>query len=238
MDVELNCSDAAGSAPPMDGEPAKVPFPRMEANVPPREVIRCQGCQLVQFRTNSGCCRRCARPLSPRRALVPRTASAKKPSPALPRLFPVSPSSPPGPFLRRDARFAKPKIGAQLVRLRNARGLSQTQLARWARIPRSYVSRMENDHLTPGPRIASRLAATLEVAIVDLLSCEPERGSDGLLSKDPTCARLLSEFSRLEPRKMAAVLAEARRMVEGNGVTAKWKESPQRSTSKTKVAVG
>lgn len=238
MDVELKRSDAVGSAPPRGEEAANVPFPRMEANVPPREVIRCRRCQLVQFRTASGRCRRCAKPLPARLALVPRTASAEKPLPAVPRPFPVRPPSPPGPFLLRDARFEKPKIGAKLVRLRNARGLSQTQLARRAGIPRSYVSRMENDHLTPGPRIVSRLAAAVGVEIVDLLSGEPECGSDGLLSKDPTCARLLSEFSRLEPREMAAVLAKARRMVEGNPDTTLQTGSVRRIQGRKRVAAG
>ena len=238
MDVALNRSNSLVSPPPMERGIQSAPLHRMEASVPPREVIRCQGCQLVQFRTVSGRCRRCARSLTPRLVLVPRMASAEEPSQALGS--PARRDRPPGPpcpFLVRDAHFEKPKIGAKLVRLRNARGLSQTELARLAGIPRSYVSRMENDHLTPGPRIASRLAAAVGVQIVDLLSSERESGSASLLSKDPTCARLLSEFPGLEPQEMAAVLAEARQMVEGNAVTTARNESPRRSSSKRKAAV-
>ena len=237
MDVALNRSNSLVSPPPIERGIQSAPLHRMEANVPPREVIRCQGCQLVQFRTVSGRCRRCARPLLPRLVLVPRIASAEEPSQALGRRFPVRPPGPPRPFLLRDAHFEKPKIGAKLIRLRKERGLSQTELARLTGIPRSYVSRMENDHLTPGPRIVSRLAAAVGVPIVDLLSSERDSGSARFLSKDPTCARLLSEFPGLEPQEMAAVLAEVRQMVEGNAVTTARNESPRRSSSKTKAAV-
>ena len=238
MDAELNRLNSLVSPRPIKRGMQYAPLHRMEANLPPREVIRCQGCQLVQFRTVSGRCRRCAKSVPPRLVLVPHVASAEEPSKALGRRFPVRPSSPPRPFLLRDAHFEKPKIGAKLARLRKERGLSQTELARLADIPRSYVSRMENDHLMPGPRIASRLAAAVGVEIVDLLSCEAARGSASLLSKDPTCARLLSEFSRLDPQRMAAVLAKARHMVEGNTVTSARNESPRRSSSNTKAPVG
>src|SRR5262245_10576283 len=37
--------------------------PSTAEQVPVREVVRCQECQLVQFRTQSDLCRRCAKPL-------------------------------------------------------------------------------------------------------------------------------------------------------------------------------
>jgi len=219
MGVDLNRSKAAVGSPPLGRVFSNVRFRRRGANVPPREVIRCQQCRLVQFRTASGRCRRCAILLPPKLVLVRRVANPEESSPTLPRQFPVRPPSPPGPSFLRHSHSERPLIGVPLVRLRRARGLSQTQLAKRAGIPRSYVSRMENDHLTPGPRIAARLAATLGVAIVDLLPSESECGSDGLLPKDPLCARLLSEFSRLERRGRAAVLAQARRMAAEGEVT-------------------
>lgn len=240
MEGALNRSNSLASPPPADEKVQNIPphpIPLTESNVPPREVIRCPGCQLVQFRTACGRCRRCAKPLPPRLVLVPRLASSGEPSPARPKAFPVRPHRPHGPFLLRQSRWGKPQIGAQLVRLRKERGWSQSELARLAGIPRSYVSRMENDHLTPGPRIAARLAAAVGVAMVDLFSSEPH-GNDVRLSKDPICARLLSEFSRLQRQEMVAVLAEVQRMLAGNRVATARTESLRRSPGKTKAAVG
>lgn len=240
MEIALNRSSAGVNPPPIGGQVQTVPIPPInptEANVPLREVIRCPGCQLVQFRTACGRCRRCAKPLQLRLVLVPRLASSGEPARARPQPFPVRPHRPLGPFLLRESRLGKPKIGGQLVRLRKKRGLSQTELARRTGIPRSYVSRMENDHLTPGPRIVSRLADAVGVAIVDLLSSEPH-SHDARLSKDPICSELLAAFSRLQPQDMLAVLAEAQRMLAGSGVTTPWNDSPRRSSGKTKAAVG
>ena len=117
------------------------------------------------------------------------------------------------------------------------RGLSQTELARRAGIPRSYVSRIENNHLTPGPRIAARLAAALGVKIVDLLSRGPESAGEGLLAKDPVCAQLLSEFSRLEPQEMAATVAAAQGMLAEEEAAADWSDSAPTPT-KARVAAG
>jgi transcriptional regulator with XRE-family HTH domain len=138
----------------------------------------------------------------------------------------------------RNARSEKLTIGAKLVRCRKERGLSQTELARRAGIPRSYVSRMENNHLTPGPRIAARIAATLKVTIVELLSRAPESASEGLLAKDPVCAQLLLEFPRLEPLAMATVLAEAQTMLADAGAAADWSDSAPTSRAKARAAAG
>ena len=186
MDVVLNGSNAIVSPAAMHGELAKVPIHRTKTNVHPREVIRCLRCRLVQFRTISGRCRCCAKALPPQLLLVRRAADSKEPSPTLARQRSVRL---PRPFLVRKSRLEKLTIGAKLVRWRKERGLSRTELARRAGIPRSYVPRMENNHLTPGLRLAARLAAALGVTIVDLLSRAPESASEGLLSKDPVCAQ-------------------------------------------------
>jgi XRE family transcriptional regulator of biofilm formation len=145
--------------------------------------------------------------------LVRRAANSEEPSRTVGG---QSPAGSPRPFLVRNARLEKLEIGDRLVKYRKERGLSQTELARRAGIPRSYVSRMENNHLTPGPRIAARLAATLGVTIVDLIARPPEAASESPLAQDPVCAQLLSEFSRLAPLEMATVVAEAQSMVASN----------------------
>jgi transcriptional regulator with XRE-family HTH domain len=78
---------------------------------------------------------------------------------------------------------------------------------------RTYLSRVENDHVMPGPRIVVQIARALGVEIQDLLLPQPERGSNGAVLREPTCARLVALFSELEPREMAAILATARQML-------------------------
>jgi transcriptional regulator with XRE-family HTH domain len=235
MDVVLNDSNAMVSPAAMNGELAKALSHPAKPNVPPREVIRCLRCQLVQFRTASGRCRRCVKALPPRLLLVRRAPNSEE---TLSTVAGQSPADSRRPFLVRNARVEKLTIGAKLVRCRKERGLSQTELARRAGIPRSYVSRMENNHLTPGPRIAARLAATLGITIVDLLSRTPESASEGLLAKDPVCAQLLLEFPRLEPREMATVLAEAQIMLADAEAAAEWSYSAPTRPAKARVAAG
>ena len=240
MDVELNRSNAFESpvihSPVVQCERFQtVPSDPIETNVPPRDVIRCQRCQLVQFRTISGCCRRCWKPLPPKLAVVPRSVSAEESSHALAG---PSPFRTPAPVFLSKLHFEKPKIGGVLQRLRSQRGMTQVQLARSAGIPRSYVSRIEHDHLLPGPWIAFRLAAALAVDILDLLPREPECASDASLAKDPNCAQLFREFSRLSLPEMAAVLLEVRHMLEGNAVSITQPRFERSSPGEKRVAIG
>ena len=54
------------------------------------------------------------------------------------------------------------------LRLRN--GLSQRQLATRMSVPRTYVSKIENEKATPTLSSLERLARALEVTVPDLLS--------------------------------------------------------------------
>ena len=248
MDVDLSSSNVFESpaangllveSPLATGERFQTPpSGPPEANVPPRDVIRCRGCQLVQFRTISDRCRRCSKSLPPKLMLVPRNASAGESPEALPGQSPIRTPSLAVPFLLSHRHFEKLKMGRLLQRFRGERGMTQGELALLAVVPRSYVSRIENDHLLPGPRIASRLAAVLAVEIRDLLPGAPEFARNGSLSKDPTCAQLCAGFSRLQPQEMAAVLSEVRHMLAGNVVTMTRPESEGSSRSKKRVAIG
>jgi len=248
MDVDLSSSNVFESplangllveSPLATGERFQTPpSGPPEANVPPRDVIRCRGCQLVQFRTISDRCRRCSKSLPPKLTLVPRNASAGESPEALPGQSPIRTPARPAPFLLSHRHFEKLKIGGVLQRFRSARGMTQGELALSAGVPRSYVSRIENDHLLPGPRLASRLAAALAVEIRDLLPGAPECARNGPLSKDPTCAQLLAGFSLLQPQEMAAVLSEVRHMLAGNVVPMTRRESEGSSRSKKSAAIG
>jgi hypothetical protein len=77
---------------------------------------------------------------------------------------------------------------------------------------RTYLSRVENDHVMPGPRIVSQIARALGVAICDLFLPQAKRESTGAALREPACVRLVALFSELEPRAMAEVVSTARRM--------------------------
>jgi transcriptional regulator with XRE-family HTH domain len=61
----------------------------------------------------------------------------------------------------------------QLRELRRARGLTQAELARQARVTTSYVTRLEAAGAAPGIDLVARLAAALRVAVTELLPATP-----------------------------------------------------------------
>lgn len=52
--------------------------------------------------------------------------------------------------------------------LRDRSGLSQTELAKRARISRQHLNRIELGHVSPRPYIVARLAAALDVPVTAL----------------------------------------------------------------------
>ena len=103
-----------------------------------REVIRCQVCGLVQYRTRTGNCRRCLRLMPPKVAFV-------IPSP--------SPQDLPGDdrqlFENWPNRETVENIGQRIRQLRESRAMTQSQLQARSRVSRSYLSRIESGQMTP-----------------------------------------------------------------------------------------
>ena len=66
------------------------------------------------------------------------------------------------PSVARDTS-APARLGAAMQRLRQRSGLSQTQLARDARVSLSYVSRLEGGQRTPSPSVLEALVRPLHV---------------------------------------------------------------------------
>lgn len=62
------------------------------------------------------------------------------------------------------------QFGANLARARQARGLTQTQLARSLDVADSYVSRLEGGRSTPSFAMLLRLASALGIPPADLLA--------------------------------------------------------------------
>src|SRR3974377_1653968 len=120
------------------------------APVDSREVVRCDQCLLVQFRTSNNLCRRCHLSLDEEE---PETV-AVAPAPAVMPMMGV-----PGHLNLANS--------IRSLRLRN--GLSQRQLASRMSVPRTYVSKIENEKATPTLSSLDRLARALEVTVPGLL---------------------------------------------------------------------
>jgi transcriptional regulator with XRE-family HTH domain len=96
------------------------------------------------------------------------------------------------------------------MRLRN--GLSQRQLAGRMSVPRTYVSKIENEKATPTLSSLERLARALEVTVPDLLSGGERNRQDEIseLTKDPFIAEMLPFVSQLNGMQMSSILTQVR----------------------------
>jgi transcriptional regulator with XRE-family HTH domain len=96
------------------------------------------------------------------------------------------------------------------LRLRN--GLSQRQLAARMSVPRTYVSKIENEKATPTLSSLERLARALEVTVPELLSGgERSRQEEiGELIKDQFVAEMLPFVNQLNGMQMSSILAQVR----------------------------
>lgn len=167
------------------------------APVQAREVLRCDHCSLVQFRTINSMCRRCHKPLE-----------IEEPEPVAAPLSLVPPQ-------------AEQKGGlqvAQAVRdLRRARNLSQRQLAGRMNVPRTYISKIENAKATPTLSSLERLARALEVDITALLRDASSRQQDELsiLMRDPFMAEVAAMVAQLDGLQRSIFMNHVREMAAG-----------------------
>ncbi len=166
------------------------------APVDSREVVRCDDCHLVQFKTTNNLCRRCR-------------ASLDEDEPE-PILAPVMPMVEAESTSRSEVQVAK-----AIRSLRQRSGLSQRQLALRMGVPRTYVSKIENEKATPTLSSLARLAQALEVTVPDLLhECGPSREDEITeLLTDPFVAELVEFTSKLNTMQLSSVLAQVRDMV-------------------------
>jgi transcriptional regulator with XRE-family HTH domain len=96
------------------------------------------------------------------------------------------------------------------LRLRN--GLSQRQLAARMSVPRTYVSKIENEKATPTLSSLERLARALEVGVPDLLTGGERNRQEEIrdLVKDPFIAEMLPFISQLNGMQMSSILTQVR----------------------------
>jgi transcriptional regulator with XRE-family HTH domain len=164
------------------------------APVDSREVVKCDHCHLVQFRTISGLCRRCRTSLD---AEAPPIIEA-----------PVPPEC-------ADHEVEGPALQvADAIRaLRRRYGLSQRQLALRMHVPRTYVSKIENEKATPTLSSLQRLATALRVTVPDLLNGGHGHGEEVReLLADNFIAELVPYLPKLTALQWQSVLAQVRDM--------------------------
>jgi transcriptional regulator with XRE-family HTH domain len=151
-------------------------------SVETREVVRCDYCSLVQYRTTNSLCRKCRRPLD-----------VEEPVRPVLQLVP-HPSAPP-------SAEAGLQVAGQVRDIRKARHLSQRQLAGRMQVPRTYISKIENGKAIPTLGSLERLAKALEVDISQLVrdSRSVRDEEVAAIFADPFLAEIAALLPQLEP---------------------------------------
>ena len=157
-----------------------------------REVVRCDRCQLVQFRTNNNNCRRCKLSLD------------DEPEP---EVMQPEPAIAPVMMHRQGLQVA---LAIRNLRLRS--GLSQRQLALRMSVPRTYVSKIENEKATPTLSSLERLAKALEVPVTELITGGMAGREAELrdLTQDPFIAEMIPFLGKLNGMQWQSVLSQMR----------------------------
>ena len=151
-----------------------------------RATICCLECRLTQFVCKDLRCRRCR---------------ARVALPLVNRFFPKKElvAVEAAPVERAACAVRLPTenlVGEYLQFIRREFGLTQEQVARMARMPRTYVNRVENGAFR---NICARVALNLGVPFEHL-------------GMDMTSAAILFAAARLVPERQQEILAEARRL--------------------------
>jgi transcriptional regulator with XRE-family HTH domain len=157
-------------------------------------VVRCDRCHLVQFRTTNNLCRKC------------RTSLDAEEPPVV--LMPAAPELEPA----NGNGHAHLQIATAIRSLRQRTGLSQRQLALRMQVPRTYVSKIENEKATPTLSSLERLARALEVTVPDLLNGGDCAREDEVreLMRDDFVAQLVPYLSTLDAMQKASILGQVR----------------------------
>jgi transcriptional regulator with XRE-family HTH domain len=168
------------------------------ATVEAREVLRCDFCSLVQFRTSNSLCRRCHKPLE-----------MDEPEPLSPQLVAANqqaPEEPEGIDVARAVREA-----------RHDRSLSQRQLAGRMQVPRTYISKIENGKAVPTLSSLERLAGALGLGVCDLLRDGRSRRAreTAAVLADPFVAEIAPLLAQLDGFQRSMFLNQVREMASG-----------------------
>jgi transcriptional regulator with XRE-family HTH domain len=180
--------------------PTATPNPAtLEASAAPqRDVIRCEHCKLVQFRSVSDACRRCKRSLLPE---PPKVQAS------------IALVATPTPGVKDEG----PQVAMAVRDLRHVRNLSQRQLAARMGVPRTYISKIENGKAMPTLSSLDRLARALQVDISALLRDAPTRHRDesAVLLTDPFLAEIARFTAHLTSTQKSIFLNHVRELAQG-----------------------
>jgi transcriptional regulator with XRE-family HTH domain len=189
------------------GDPALAlrtrPMATTLVNVETREVVRCDYCRLVQYRTSNSLCRKCHKPLDIEEPVVL--------APQLVTSQPVQASAEAGL-----------QVAGQVRDLRKARHLSQRQVAGRMQVPRTYISKIENGKAIPTLGSLERLAAALEVNVCQLVRDARSRREEEVAAilDDPFLAEIAALLPHLDSLQRTLVSGSVRDMAMGRRRTA------------------
>ena len=172
-------------------------------SVETREVVRCDYCSLVQYRTNNSLCRKCRRPLD-----------IEEPAPLAPQLVSM-------PTVAASAE-AGLQVASQVREIRRARHLSQRQLASRMQVPRTYISKIENGKAIPTLGSLQRLADALEVDMRQLVRDSRSRRDEEVMAvlSDPFLAEIAAVLPHLDSLHRTLLYGSVRDMAAGRRRTA------------------
>ncbi len=161
-----------------------------------REVVRCDSCALVQFRTSNNECRRCHTSLDEDEEELTPVATMPATVPALENI--------PGHL----------RLAASIRSFRLRGGMSQRQLALRMSVPRTYVSKIENEKACPTLSSLDRLARALCVTIPDLLTGSERNRDEEIreLTEDPLVSEMMPFIGKLNGMQMTSILGQVRDM--------------------------
>lgn len=172
-------------------------------SVEAREVVRCDFCSLVQYRTRDSLCRKCHRPLD-----------IEEPAVLAPQLVKSS--------VACDTEEAGQQVAVQVREIRRARHMSQRQLASRMQVPRTYISKIENGKAIPTLGSLERLAVALEVGVHQLVrdSRSAREEEVSAILADPFLAEIASLLPCLDSLHRTLVYGAVRDAATGRRRTA------------------
>lgn len=204
LDLRTQPMATALVTPPQTAGPVTGSTSGSVIQMPAREVIRCEHCTLVQFRTRDSLCRRCHKSLD-----MPEPTVAPGPVPVA--------GCKPAPETEAGLQVA-----TQVKEIRRARHLSQRQLAGRMQVPRTYISKIENGKAIPTLGSLERLAGALEVDVCQLVRDSRSRREEEVAAifADTFLAEVAQLLPRLDSLQRTLFLGAVRDKATGQRRTA------------------
>ena len=164
-----------------------------------RTVVKCDECFLTQFLSSeglSGHCRRCHFALFPTPIEPP---PALEPMPS--ELVPLWPSQ----LLAGTIRSTRLRLG-----------LSQRQMAKKMSVPRTYVSKIENEKAAPTLPSLAKIADALEMTMIQLIQGRDDARKIEIraLLSDPFTGAVAAALPKLTQLQRQAVMANVRDLAQ------------------------